>query len=64
MVTLKYLLSILPTLIYAPVITDVSWRILILAMLVWNLDAKIIDVEPAFLLGDLDEEIYMSCQGG
>ena len=42
-------------------ITDVSWRILILAMLVWNLDARIIDVETAFLLGDLEEEIYMMC---
>jgi len=46
---------------YAPVITDVSWRILIVAMLVWKLDARIIDVETAFLLGDLDEEIYMQC---
>lgn len=47
---------------YAPVITDVSWRILILTMLVMNLSAKIIDVETAFLLGDLDEEIYMTCR--
>ena len=47
---------------FAPVINDVSWRILILAMLVWNLDAKIIDVETAFLLGDLEEEIYMVCR--
>lgn len=44
---------------YAPVINDVSWRILIVAILVWSLDAKIIDVETAFLLGDLDEEIYV-----
>ena len=47
---------------FAPVITDVSWRILIIVMLVWNLDAMIIDVETAFLLGDLDEEIYMICR--
>jgi len=47
---------------FAPVITDVSWRILIVVMLVWNLDAMIIDVETAFLLGDLDEEIYMMCR--
>jgi len=46
---------------FAPVITDISWRILILTMLVWHLSAKIIDVETAFLLGDLDEEIYMLC---
>ena len=46
---------------YAPVINDVSWRILIIAMLVWKLDAKIIDVLTAFLYGDLEEEIYMKC---
>ena len=46
---------------FALVTTDVSWRILILAMLVWNLDARIIDAETAFLLGDLEEEICMMC---
>ena len=46
---------------YAPVINDVSWRILIIAMLVWKLEAKIIDVSTAFLYGDLEEEVYMSC---
>ena len=42
-------------------INDVSWLILIIAMLVWKLDAKIIDVLTAFLYGDLEEEIYMKC---
>jgi len=46
---------------YAPVINDVSWRILIIAMLVWKLEAKIIDVSTAFLYGDLEEDIYMKC---
>ena len=46
---------------YAPVINDVSWRILIIAMLLWKLEAKIVDVETAFLYGDLDEDIYMFC---
>ena len=46
---------------YAPVIHDVSWRILIIAMIVLGLDARIVDVETAFLYGDLDEEIYMTC---
>lgn len=49
---------------YAPVINDVTWRILIIAKLVWNLSAKIIDVETAFLHGDLDEEIYMESPEG
>lgn len=47
---------------FAPVITDVSWRILIVLMLEWDLEATIVDVETAFLLGDLDEEIYMTCR--
>ena len=43
-------------------INDVSWRILIIAMLVWKLEAKIIDVSTAFLYGDLEEDIYMKCR--
>ena len=46
---------------YAPVINDVSWRILIIAMLLWRLEAKIIDVSTTFLYGDLEEDIYMKC---
>ena len=38
-----------------------SWRIQIIAMLVWKLDANIIDVSKDFLYGDLEEEIYMKC---
>jgi hypothetical protein len=49
---------------YAPVINDITWRILIAAMIVWKLDAKIVDVETAFLHGDLEEDIYMDCPPG
>ena len=49
---------------YAPVINDVTWRMLIIAKMVWNLQAKIVDVETAFLHGDLDEEIYMEAPEG
>ena len=47
---------------YAAVINDVCWRTLVIAMLVQKLEAKIIDVLTAFLYGDLDEDIYMSCK--
>ena len=33
-----------------------------MAMLVWNLEAKIIDVSTAFLYRDLEEDIYMMCK--
>ena len=49
---------------YAPVINDVTWRILIVTKLLWKLSAKIVDVETAFLHGDLEEEIYMECPEG
>ena len=44
---------------YAPVINDITWRILLIAKLMRNYSAKIVDVETAFLHGELDEEIYM-----
>ena len=49
---------------YAPVINDITFRILLIAMIVWKLEGKIIDVETAFLNGDLDEDIYMDCPEG
>jgi hypothetical protein len=49
---------------YAPTISDVSWRILIIAMLLFDYDAKIVDVETAFLHGDLEEDIYMEAPEG
>ena len=49
---------------YAPVANDVTMRIMIVAMLVWDLDAMVIDVETAFLYGNLEEEIYMDLPEG
>jgi len=49
---------------YAPIINDVVWRILLIAKLVWKLDAILIDVDTAFLYGDLNEEIYMELPEG
>ena len=49
---------------HAPVVNDVSFRVLLIAKLVWKLKARIIDVETAFLHGDLKEEIFMEIPPG
>jgi hypothetical protein len=43
----------------APVLSDVSFRIMLIAKLVWDMTSTVVDIETAFLHGDLDEEIYM-----
>ena len=52
------------TQVFAAVAHDVSFRLLIIAMIVYGYDAMIFDVETAFLMGDLDELIYMDCPKG
>jgi Reverse transcriptase (RNA-dependent DNA polymerase) len=49
---------------FAPVINDVTFRILLVMMLTWNLKAKVVDIETAFLHGDLKETIYMEIPKG
>jgi hypothetical protein len=44
---------------FAPVLNDVSFRIMFIAKLVLNMTYTVIDIETAFLHGDLDEETYM-----
>jgi Reverse transcriptase (RNA-dependent DNA polymerase) len=44
---------------FAPVINDVTLRILLIIMLVWNLKGKVVDIETAFLHGELKEKIHM-----
>jgi Reverse transcriptase (RNA-dependent DNA polymerase) len=48
---------------FAPVVNDMSFRIMLIAKLIWNLQASIVDVETAFLHGDL-QEIYMNVPEG
>jgi Reverse transcriptase (RNA-dependent DNA polymerase) len=50
--------------VFSPVANDVSFRIMIICMLLWKMDALIFDVETAFLNGDLEEEIYMDSPKG
>jgi hypothetical protein len=38
---------------FAPVINDVSFRITLIGKLIWKLEASIVDVESAFLHGEL-----------
>jgi hypothetical protein len=50
---------------FAPVINDVAYRILLIVKILWQLKGVIVDVEAAFLHGDLDgREIYMDAPEG
>lgn len=49
---------------YAPVLNDITFRILLIWKMIHNHSARIIDVGTAFLHGDLKEEIYMKCPDG
>ena len=44
---------------YAPTINDVTWRILLVLMVLKNYEGRVVDVETAFLYGELEEDIYM-----
>ena len=49
---------------FAPVAHDVSFRIALARMMVKNLDSLAMDVETAFLYGEIDEEIFMKSPVG
>ncbi len=49
---------------YSPVAHDVTFRILILVLIVLGLKAKIVDVDTAFIYGNIEEEIFMECPPG
>ena len=49
---------------YSPVVHDITFRLLILMQMIFRLESKIVDVETAFLYGELEEEIYMDPSPG
>ena len=49
---------------FAPVINDITFRILLIIYLILKYDSRIIDVETAFLNGDLEEQIFMKLPEG
>ena len=49
---------------FAPVAHDVSFRIALARMMVEKLDSLVMDVETAFLYGDIKEEIFMKSPVG
>jgi Reverse transcriptase (RNA-dependent DNA polymerase) len=49
---------------FAPIINYVSFLLILIAKIMWGLQASIIDVETAFLHGKLNEEIYMNAPDG
>ena len=44
---------------YSPVVNDVTFRVVVARMLIENLMVIVVDIDIAFLNGDLEHEIYM-----
>ena len=49
---------------FAPIVHDVSFRIALARMMVEKLDSLVMDVETAFLYGEINEEIFMKSPVG
>ena len=49
---------------FAPVVSEVAFRTLLIMGLIYNWDFEIVDIETAFLYGELEEEIYMKVPEG
>ena len=49
---------------FSSVINDVTFRIILTRMILGGLDAKVVDIDNAFLNGDLDHEIFMKIPEG
>ena len=49
---------------YSPVVNDVTFRVVVARMIIENLKEKVVDIDNAFLNGDLEHEIYIKIQEG
>ena len=49
---------------YAPVVNDVTFRMVLVIIMIKKLKTRLLDVETAFLHGKLEEEIYMKVPEG
>ena len=49
---------------YSPVVNDVTFSVVMARMLIENLKGKVVDIDNAFLNGDLEHEIYMKIPEG
>jgi hypothetical protein len=49
---------------FAPVLNDVSFRLMLISKLVWDVTSTVVDIETAFLHGNSDKEIYMDVPMG
>ena len=49
---------------YSPVVNDVTFSVVVARMLMENLKGKVVDIDNAFLNGDLEHEIYMKIPEG
>jgi hypothetical protein len=50
--------------VYSPVVNDTTVRILLITKIIMKLKSKLVDVETAFLHGELKEIIFMDCPPG
>ena len=49
---------------YSPVVNDVTLRVVVARMIIEKMKGKVVDIDNAFLNGDLEHEIYMKIPEG
>ena len=50
--------------IFSPVANDITFRLLLILMMVWDLDVMLFDIGVAFLNGIMSHEVYMQVPEG